>query len=100
MWCGAWVPQYSVIRQNSATTKIDFPSHQYQFNHTCPTEGEADAPRQLFLDAFDLAKRLARVRTLIVAVLDDQRSGRRPAQVIDGLVKWLHHLPALMVTAA
>src|SRR5438105_4941726 len=63
-------------------------------------EGEADAPRQLFLDAFDLAKRLARVRTLIVAVLDDQRSGRRPAQVIDGLVKWLHHLPALMVTAA
>ena len=39
---GAWVPQYSVIRQNSATTKMDFPSHQYQFNHACPTEGEAD----------------------------------------------------------
>jgi hypothetical protein len=39
---GAWVPQYTLIRRDAAIEKKDFPSHQYQFNHTCPTEREAD----------------------------------------------------------
>ena len=39
---GAWVPQYTLIRQDAATAKLDFPSHQYQFNHTCRTEREAN----------------------------------------------------------
>ena len=39
---GAWVPQYTVMRRDAATAKLDFPSHQYQFNHTYPTEREAD----------------------------------------------------------
>jgi hypothetical protein len=39
---GAWVPQYTVTRQDAATEKRDYPSHQYQFNHTYRTEGEAD----------------------------------------------------------
>jgi hypothetical protein len=39
---GAWVPQYTVIRQDAATAKKDYPSHQYQFHHAYPTELEAD----------------------------------------------------------
>jgi hypothetical protein len=39
---GAWVPQYTVTRRDAAAEKTDFPSHQYQFNHTYPTEREAD----------------------------------------------------------
>ena len=40
---GTWVPQYTVIRQDDATkAKIDFPSHQYQFNHVYPTQREAN----------------------------------------------------------
>ena len=39
---GSWVPQYTVIRQDPATTGNDFPSHQYQFNHVYPTQREAD----------------------------------------------------------
>jgi hypothetical protein len=39
---GGWVPQYTVSRQDAATEKIEFPSHQYQFNHTYGTEREAD----------------------------------------------------------
>ncbi len=39
---GAWVPQYTVTRQDGATEKVDFPSHQYQFNHAYSTEVEAD----------------------------------------------------------
>jgi hypothetical protein len=39
---GAWVPQYTLTRQDTATEKLDFPSHQYQFNHTFPTEFDAD----------------------------------------------------------
>ena len=35
-------------------------------------EGEADAPAQVSLDAFDLPKRLPRVRALVVAVLEDE----------------------------
>jgi hypothetical protein len=36
------VPQYTLIRQDAATAKLEFPSHQYQFNHTCRTEREAN----------------------------------------------------------
>jgi len=39
---GAWVPQYTVSRQDATTEKIEFPSHQYQFNHTYRTKREAD----------------------------------------------------------
>lgn len=39
---GCWVPQYTVSRQDAATQASDFPSHQYQFNHTYRTEREAD----------------------------------------------------------
>ena len=39
---GAWIPQYTVTHQRAAVQKIDFPSHQYQFNHAYFTEHEAD----------------------------------------------------------
>ena len=39
---GTWVPQYTVVRQNDPTTEMDFPSHQYQFNHVYPTQREAN----------------------------------------------------------
>jgi hypothetical protein len=39
---GAWMPQYTVTHQDAATQKIEFPSHQYQFNHAYSTEREAD----------------------------------------------------------
>ena len=39
---GAWVPQYKVIRQDAATEKSEYPSHQYQFNQAYGTEREAD----------------------------------------------------------
>ena len=40
---GTWVPQYTVTRQDDATkVKVDFPSHQYQFNHAYLTQSEAD----------------------------------------------------------
>lgn len=39
---GAWVPQYTVSRQDATAEKKDYPSHQYQFNHTYSTEREAD----------------------------------------------------------
>ncbi|MEX0803256.1 MAG: hypothetical protein WD688_08070 [Candidatus Binatia bacterium] len=37
---GAWIPQYTVTRQESNGT--DFPSHQYQFSHVFRTETEAN----------------------------------------------------------
>ena len=49
-------------------------------------EREPDPLAQLRLDALDRAVRLARVRTLVVAVLDDQPRGRRTAYVIDGFL--------------
>lgn len=39
---GAWVPQYTVTRQEAESEKRDYPSHQYQFNHAYATEREAD----------------------------------------------------------
>jgi hypothetical protein len=44
------------------------------------------------LESLDLAKRLARVRALVVAVLDDDVALRRPADVVDRFVKRLHHV--------
>lgn len=38
---GTWVPQYTVTRQDAATEQRDYPSHQYQFNHSYLTEREA-----------------------------------------------------------
>lgn len=38
---GTWVPQYTVIRQDAAAEKKDYPSHQYQFNQAYGTEREA-----------------------------------------------------------
>jgi hypothetical protein len=40
---GPWVPQYTVIRQDAATERKEYPSHQYQFNQAYPTEHDADA---------------------------------------------------------
>src|SRR6476659_7786874 len=54
------------------------------------SEGEANPIAQLPLDPLDLSKRLARVRALVVAVLDEQTSVRGPADVIDRVVKRLH----------
>jgi hypothetical protein len=39
---GAWVPQYTATRQNGAATLAAFPVQQYQFNHSYPTQSEAD----------------------------------------------------------
>jgi hypothetical protein len=51
-------------------------------------EREADAIESC-LDALDLAKRPARVGTLVVAVLEDEATGRRASEVIDSLVERL-----------
>ena len=39
---GTWVPQYTLIRQEVGDKGTGFPSYQYQFNETFPTESEAD----------------------------------------------------------
>ena len=51
-------------------------------------EGETNAPAQFLLDVFDRPKRLPRVWALVVAVLENETSGRRPAGVVDLLVQW------------
>ena len=38
-------------------------------------ESEADSAAQSLLDAFDLPKRLPRIRAFVIAVLDDQTTG-------------------------
>lgn len=53
-------------------------------------EREPDTLTELRLDALDLAERLARVGTLVVAVLNDQRRGGRTANMIDGCVERLY----------
>jgi len=52
-------------------------------------EGETNAPAQLLLDVFDRPKRSPGVRALVVAVLENETSGRQPAGVVDPLVQWL-----------
>jgi hypothetical protein len=52
-------------------------------------EREADPAVQLSLDALDLSKRSARVRALVVAVLEDEPPGGRAADVIDLVVERL-----------
>lgn len=39
---GTWIPQYTLMRQESGNKKNDFPSQQYQLNEVFPTESEAD----------------------------------------------------------
>jgi hypothetical protein len=39
---GAWIPQYKWTRQEIGDKDNDFPSQQYQFNESFPTENEAD----------------------------------------------------------
>jgi hypothetical protein len=39
---GTWIPQYTLTRDFSGSKQADFPSHQYQFNQTFPSESEAD----------------------------------------------------------
>ena len=39
---GTWIPQYTLIRQETGNNKNDFPSQQYQLNEVFPTESEAD----------------------------------------------------------
>jgi hypothetical protein len=50
-------------------------------------EGEADLPGELLLDALDLPKRLSRIRAFVVAVLEDEASGRRAANMVDPLLE-------------
>jgi hypothetical protein len=52
-------------------------------------EGKADAAAQSPLDALDRSKRLARVRAFVVAVLEYETTGRKPADVVDLVVKRL-----------
>src|SRR3954470_16082306 len=49
-------------------------------------EGEANAAAKFALNPLDRAESLARVRALVVTVLEDQRSLGRPAYVIDAVV--------------
>ena len=39
---GAWIPQYTMTRQETGAQGTGFPSQQYQFNESFPTESEAD----------------------------------------------------------
>ena len=41
---GAWIPRYTLTRPKTESTgkESDFPSQQYQFNESFPTESEAD----------------------------------------------------------
>jgi hypothetical protein len=64
-----------------------------------------DTLAQPSLNAFDLSKRVARVRAFVVAVLDDQTTAGRGADVIDRVVERLHvhlmlwHVPRLPTPA-
>jgi hypothetical protein len=50
-------------------------------------EREADAPAQPLPDALDLEKRLPRIRTFVVAVLEDEASACAAADVIELVVE-------------
>ena len=39
---GVWIPQYTVTHRDTVSRKIDFSSHQYQFNQGYSTKHEAD----------------------------------------------------------
>src|SRR5690242_19080703 len=53
-------------------------------------EREAHATGELRLDPLDRAVRLARIRTLVIAVLDDQPSARGSANVVTVLQRLDH----------
>jgi hypothetical protein len=52
-------------------------------------EGEPNTFAELAPDTFDLPERLPRVRAFVVAVLEDDMSGSRTADVIDLFIKRL-----------
>jgi hypothetical protein len=52
-------------------------------------EGEPNTFAELAPEAFDLPERLPRVRAFVVAVLEDDMSGSRTADVIDLFIKRL-----------
>ena len=54
-------------------------------------EGKPHLPAELCLDALDRAVRLARVRALVVAVLDDHSRVGRPAHVVDTVLERRDH---------
>ena len=51
-------------------------------------EGKTNAPAQFLLDIFDRPKRLLGVGALVVALLENESTGRRPARVVDPVVQW------------
>jgi hypothetical protein len=53
-------------------------------------ERKPDTPSQLLLDALDRSERLARVRALVIAVLDNQMTFGRAADMINRLVHRLY----------
>ena len=61
-------------------------------------EREAQVTVQPALDEPDLLERQPRVRALVVAVLDDQATGRRAADVVDRTVQRLHLPTADLLT--
>ena len=56
-------------------------------------EGETNAPAQFLLDILDRPKRLPGVGALVVAVLENETTGCRPAGVVDLLVQWRQTRP-------
>lgn len=54
-------------------------------------KGEADTVAEAPFDPLDGAEGLSRVRAHVVAVLEDQDSRRRAADVIDGFLERLDH---------
>jgi hypothetical protein len=56
-------------------------------------EGKTNAPSQFLFDVFDRPKRLPGAGALVVAVLENQTSDRRPAGVVDFLVQWRQTRP-------
>src|SRR6478609_711083 len=53
-------------------------------------EAEPNVSTAKRFDTLDLTERPARVRALVVAVLDDQRSGGRAAHMVDAVDDWRH----------
>src|SRR4051812_11477580 len=58
------------------------------------TKGELDAAAQSSLDALDCSKSSPRIGAFVVAVLEDDTTGRCAPDVID-LVEWRDHAPSL-----
>jgi hypothetical protein len=59
-------------------------------------EREADTDAHFLLDPLDRSKRLAREGAFVVAVLEDQTTFRRAADMVDRRVEWLDGGPPLV----